>query len=297
VNHEASDDIASAPVASGRTDAVATRTPATTSDLTAVFWLAMFSFRELVRRRRLISLCLIMSLPVLVVVILRLVYSGEVLTPRLLLSTLGYHVFVPFLVPVTALAVGVSAISEQINEGTLVFPWVRPVRRGAIFVGYVLAAQLVASTLLVLSLVGCFLAMTVGRLDALTLDLVRLYLSTCAVLVLGAFAYTALFALAGSLLGRPMLACILFAFVWEGMIADIPQRIQEFGLRFHLRNLIERPPEPTGGDIGGVLEAVLEAVLKRTPVPDWRSLVILLAVIILATLIGMRALGRRQITT
>jgi hypothetical protein len=270
-------------------------TPEPVPDAVAAFWLAHFSFRELVRRKRLLALGAIVLLPVLMIVILRTAYSGPDLTPHLILATLGYHVYVPFLIPIIALAVGVSAISEQIAEGTLVFPWSRPVRRGTIFIGRVLSAQLVASTLLVLSMVGCFMAMTIGRLGTLTLDLVGLYLGTCVVMVLGAFAYTALFALVGTILRKPMLTCILFAFVWEGMVADIPQRIQEFSLRFHLRNLIERPAPPPGDRIGEVVEALLESIAQKSPVADWRSILILLTVTILATLIGIRALGSREI--
>ncbi|MFO7654854.1 MAG: ABC transporter permease subunit [Candidatus Krumholzibacteriia bacterium] len=273
------------------------RVPSPVASGTAAFWLAWYSFRELSRRRRLISLAFIASLPVLLVVALRIWYEGELLTPRLILTSLSYHTFLPFLVPVFALAVGVSAIGEQVSEGTLIYPWSRPVRRGAIYVGRVLAAQLVGSSLLVASLVACFLAMVIGRWSVLSVDLVRLYVTTCVVLVLGSFAYTALFAWVGTVLRRPLLVCILFAFGWEPLVGGIPQRIQEYTLRFHLRNLIERPEPPSVESMAGLFERLITTALVKAPVPEWRSLLILVLAVVLATALGIQALGRKEMET
>jgi ABC-2 type transport system permease protein len=271
--------------------------PPTLPSLPVVFWLAIYSFRELARRRRLVSLALIVALPVLLVLALRIWYHGTVLTPRLVLATLAYHTYLPFLVPVVSLAVGVSAIGEQINEGTLIYPWSRPVKRGAIYTGRLLAAQLVASTLLVVSLVGCFLTTTAGRLELLSLGLLKLYVTTCFVLLLGTFAYTAVFALVGTLVRRPLLPCILFAFGWEPLVGGIPQRIQEYTLRFHLRNLIERPQAPPAEDMEGVLEQLIELVFRPTHVPEWRSLLVIVVVTIVATLLGIRILRSKEIVS
>ena len=262
--------------------------------LPAAAWIAWYSFREMARRRRLISLGLIMALPVMVVVVARLWPNGELITPELMIAGLAAQTYIPFLVPVVALAVGASAIGEQIADGTIVYYWSRPLRRGAIYLGRLTAAQLVAATLLVFSLAGCFVATLLGRLELVTLTLVKHYVVACAVVVIGAWVYTALFAWLGTVVRRPLLPAILFAFGWEPLVSGIPQRVQEYTIRFHLNNLIERPDLPEEGLTGFVGE-ILAKVFAREAVPDWQSLSVLAAVLVGVTALGIWALGRKEI--
>ena len=129
----------------------------------AVLWIAWFSLREMARRRRLISLGLINLLPVLVVAVIRIWFPNEGITAQLQLTGLTHEAIIPFLVPIVAMAVGVSAIGEQIEEGTIVYAWTRPIRRRAIYLGRLLAAQVTAAAMLSGSLVLCFLIMVSGR--------------------------------------------------------------------------------------------------------------------------------------
>jgi hypothetical protein len=260
----------------------------------AAAWIAWYSFRELARRRRLIFLGLMMALPVLVVVVARLWPNDDLITPELVLGGLVALTYIPFLVPVVALAVGASAIGEQIADGTIVYYWSRPLRRGAIYLGRLTAAQLVSATLLVLSLAGCFVATLFGRLELVTMTLVKHYVVACAVLVIGAWVYTALFAWLGTVVRRPLLPAILFAFGWEPLVSGIPQRVQEYTIRFHLNNLIERPDLPEEG-LTGFIEELLAKVFAREAVPEWQSLLVLFVVLVGVTALGIWALGRKEI--
>ncbi len=125
-------------------DASATRTvaagePARLPSIQAILWLAWFSVREMFRRKRLFSLAAINLLPVLVVLAIRIWFADEGLTAQMQLTSLTYGVFIPFLIPIAAMAVGIPAIGEQIDDGTIVFTWTRPIRRRAIFLGRLLA--------------------------------------------------------------------------------------------------------------------------------------------------------------
>ena len=59
------------------------------------------------------------------------------------LAGLSHDIFIPFLIPIAAMAVGIPAIGEQVEDGTIVFIWTRPIRRRAIYLGRLLAAQIV----------------------------------------------------------------------------------------------------------------------------------------------------------
>ncbi len=260
----------------------------------AVGWIAWFSLREMIRRRRLVSLGLINLLPVLVVLAVKIWFADRGITAHLQLAGLSHDTFIPFLIPIVAMAVGVSALGEQVEEGTIVYTWTRPVRRRAIYLGRVLAAQTVAAGLLSLSLVLCFLIMVAGDLDVISVEFVKLYLQTFLIIGLGAFAYTAVFAAMGTFFKKPVLPAILFAFGWEKLVGNIPARVQELSLQFHLQNLISRP-EVVPDDLPGMLAAILNNAIHREPVPAWQSILVLLVVTVIAMMLGVWLLKTREI--
>ena len=277
------------------TTAHAPDVPRPLSSLPAALWIAWFSMREMARRRRLISLGLLNLLPVLAVLAVRLFFRTEGITAHQQLAALSHDVIVPFLIPVMAMAVGASAIGEQVEEGTIVYPWTRPIRRRAIYVGRLVAAQTVAALMLCFSLMLCFMIMVSGGLGVITWDFLRLYLGTFGLIVLGAGTYTALFAAFGTWLKKPVVPAILFAFGWEAMVTNIPARVQELSLRFHLQNLVERPAVTDASDLPGLLGALLTTAFKREPVPKLQSLIVLLAVAVAATVAGVWLLRHKEI--
>ncbi|MBK9474056.1 MAG: ABC transporter permease subunit [bacterium] len=262
--------------------------------LAAAGWLAWFSVREMARRRRLVSLVAINLLPVLVVAAIRIWFPQAGVTAQMLLASLSHDVFMPFLIPVVALAVGVPAIGEQVDDGTIVFTWTRPIHRRAIYLGRLLAAQVVSTLVLCLSLVLCFVVMVTEGPQVLTWDFLRLYLQTFVIIGLGAFTYAALFATMGTFFRKPVLPAILFAFGWENLVSSIPARVQELSLRFHLQNLVTRP-ESAPQDLPGLLGALLSTAFEREPVPKLQSIAVLVAVMLLSTVLGIWLLRQKEI--
>jgi len=194
-----------------------------------------------------------------------------------------------------AMAVGIPAIGEQIDDGTIVFTWTRPVKRRAIYLGRLLAAQFVATTVMSGSLILCFLIMVSNGLEVITWDFLKLYMLTFVIIAVGSFTYCALFAAAGAFFKKPVLPVILFTFGWESMVTNIPARVQELGLRFHLQNLIERPAT-TPDDLPGILSAILTQIVHRDPVPKIQSLGVLMVVAVVSTLIGIWILRNKEIS-
>ncbi len=261
----------------------------------AAFWIGLFSFREMLRRRRLIALGLVMLLPVGVTLLWRLLDNEGLISPALWLANLGGVFYVHFLVALVALAVGLSAISEQVDEGTIIYYWTRPLERSAIYLGRLLAAQTVATVLLVGSLVLCFLVIVAGNGSAVTWNFLKLYFGNCVVVAVGALVYTAIFACAGTWLKRPMLPAVLWAFGWESVgTSPAPQRIKELTIVFHLRNLI-RNTEEGSRSFPNLLEELKQALLHEEPVPEWRSALVLLIVLAVATVLGILLLRRKEI--
>lgn len=268
--------------------------PSPLPTLQAILWIAWFSVREMVRRRWIYSLGLINLLPVLVVAAIRIWFPNEGITAQQQLSSLSHEVFATFLIPVIAMAAGVSAIGGQVEEGTIVYPWTRPIRRRSIYLGRLLAAQSVTWLLLSLSLVLCFLVMISEGLKIIDWDFLKLYLQTFLVIGLGAFTYAAIFAAIGTYFRKPVLPSILFAFGWENLVSNVPARIQEWSLRFHLQNLVDRPAAEAS-DLPGIIGALLATAFKRDPVPRWQSVAVLVVVMAIATAIGIWLLKHKEI--
>jgi len=260
----------------------------------AALWIGLFSFREMVRRRRLIFLGLVIMLPVLATLLWRLIDKEGIISPALWMANLGGVVYIHFLVALVSLAVGLSAIGELVSEGTIIYYWTRPLERSAIYLGRLLAAQMVAATLLVCSLALCFLVITVNNLSAFSLDFLKLYLGNCVVVVLGAIVYTAIFACAGTGLRKPMLLAVLYGFGWESISGHVPARIQELTVVFHLRNLIRNSEQGTHS-VPNLLLELKQALLGGEPVPEWQSALVLLGTIVVFTVFGFWLLRRKEI--
>ncbi len=260
----------------------------------AAAWLAWYSLREMIRRRRLVALTLICLLPVLMVLAIRIWFSQAGVTAQMMLASLSHDVFIPFLIPVVALFVGVPAIGEQVDDGTIVFTWTRPVRRRAIYLGRLLAAQAVSALVLSFSLALCFVVMVSQGAGVLTWEFIRLYLQTVLIIILGAFTYAALFAAVGTFFKKPIPPALMYAVGWESLVTNIPARVQELSLRFHLQNLITRPTE-SPKSLPGLLGALLSTAFHREPVPKAESVAVLVGVMLVAAFLGVWLFRRKEI--
>lgn len=267
--------------------------PAPLPDPTAVLVVAAAACRELLRRRRLLSLAALLLLPVLLLLAVRLWYPGQV-PAELLLPLLARNITIPFLLPIVTLALSAPAISEPIAEGTLVYFWTRPLRRRALYLGRVLAAAAVACAMILLSQTAVFLLLVAGGFGELNLALVRLHVELAVVILLGVLAYAAVFGCLGAGFKKPLVPGLLLAFGWENLVSDIPQRIQEWTVRFHLYNLVTWP-EARPADLKGFLLDLLNRALGRPEVPAWQSVLVLLVLIVAATLAGIGLMRRRQL--
>ena len=80
-----------------------TTVPAPLPDALAAGVVAAATWRELARRKRLLSVGFFLMLPVVLLLAVRLWYPDGA-PPDVLLSLLARYAFIPFLVPITAMA-------------------------------------------------------------------------------------------------------------------------------------------------------------------------------------------------
>ncbi|MBL8775520.1 MAG: ABC transporter permease [Acidimicrobiales bacterium] len=113
-------------------------------------------------------------------------------------------------VPVTALVFASAALGDLTDDGTLVYLWLRPVRRATVVLAAFAAALTVTIPLVVVPLV------IAASLTGGGADLVK---GTALAAALGAVAYAGLFTALGLRVRRALIWGLLYIFIWEGFVA------------------------------------------------------------------------------
>jgi ABC-2 type transport system permease protein len=113
-------------------------------------------------------------------------------------------------VPITALIFASSALGDLADDSTMVYLWVRPLRRWVIVVAAFLAALTVTVPLVVAPLVVAA-ALTGGGAD--------LVVGTVVASTLGIVAYAGLFTALGLRVRRALVWGLLYILIWEGFVA------------------------------------------------------------------------------
>ncbi len=115
------------------------------------------------------------------------------------------------IVPVVALVLGSAALGNWVDDETLVYVWLRPVKRWVVAVAATLAAATVAVPVIVGSM-GVLAALASGGDGGVITGAV---VGTA----LGGLAYVAIFVTAGLLIRRALLWGLVYVFIWEFFVA------------------------------------------------------------------------------
>lgn len=114
-------------------------------------------------------------------------------------------------VPVVSLVLGSAALGTWVDDETLVYVWLRPVRRSAIAAAAVAAAATVAIPMVVVAL-GSMAAIGSG-LDA------DVMLGTLSAVAVGGLAYVSVFVALGLLIRRALIVGLAYVFIWEFFVS------------------------------------------------------------------------------
>jgi ABC-type transport system involved in multi-copper enzyme maturation permease subunit len=216
---------------------------------TGVARIFRLSFGQMVWSRRTMFVALIVGGPVLLAVAARLgavsatvSINGASVGGAGVFDTIVWVLFLRFAVPVLGVWYGTSLIADDVEEKTITYLFVRPIRRGAVLIGKYLA-YLACTALVVLPAVILVYLAVVSRSSIPESFSV---LNSLGILALGLAAYGALFALMGAALKRPLVIGLVFAFGWEQLALVIPGYLRRFTLAYHLQAVFRETPLATG---------------------------------------------------
>jgi len=131
--------------------------------------------------------------------------------------------------PSTALVFASAALGDVIDDGTMVYLWMRPVPRSNLALAAATATLTVVLPLVVIPLTVAAIVSGAGG------DLV---VGTILAAVVGVVAYTGLFVTLGVRLKRPLLWGLLYILVWEGFIARLGKSASRLAIASYERSIL-----------------------------------------------------------
>ncbi|HTI42768.1 MAG TPA: ABC transporter permease [Vicinamibacterales bacterium] len=210
--------------------------------------------------RRAVFMAIAAGVPVLLAVVLRVAFAsgsatvvvnGSRLSTETMFGTAITLLYLRFIVPALGVYYGTSMIADEVEDKTITYLFVRPMRRGAIVLGKYLAylvcvlAAVLPSAALVFFIMVPFANM--GPLvDTFVRDLEQL--------AVGIAAYGALFVLAGVTFKRPLVGGLIFVFGWEPIASALPGYVGQLTVAHYLQ-------AGTAGMLGLVLASAAAVLL------------------------------------
>ena len=242
--------------------------------LTSALRIFDLSLSEMLWSRRTIFMALIVGAPVVIALILRLLVSlgaplfestevrdGVRTTVRMtgpaIFGLMIWVFYLRFTIPVLGVFYGTSLMADEIEDKTITYLFVRPIRRGSVLLGKYLA-YLACTVFVVLPSVVLVYLLVVpmqGSLGSSFIDLLK----DLALLALGLAVYGSLFAFIGAKFKRPLLVGLIFIFGWEQAALAFPGYMKKFTVAYYLQALV---PHAMPND--GVV-SLLQGIFRESP--------------------------------
>lgn len=190
------------------------------------------SLRDLLRPRRLVAAGILIGLAVLLAVIQRYKSPSGEFDPAAIYNGLSSSLIFGFILVILSVVFTTGLIAQETEQKTISYLLTRPVPRWRILLPKFLAAVVVTTVIvwltaiLVAIIVYGFKGIPQSRLGR---DML--------ILPVGVLAYSALFLFVSTLLNRPLIYGLVYAFGWESWVPSLPGDWQKLSLMAYLHAL------------------------------------------------------------
>ncbi len=199
------------------------------------FFIYRNTLRDLVRPKKLVAVAILVALPTLVALLVR--FKSHHTSPQEFYDSITTMLVYNFVLVILSVIFGTGVITQEVEQKTIVYLLTRPVPRWRILL-MKYAATVTMTTLTVWLASLCLALATVGGPGLAHCGLPR----DLGMLLVGALAYGALFLFLATLLDRPLIFGLLYAFGWESWVPSLPGNFKYLSLMAYLRVLV-----PHGG--------------------------------------------------
>jgi ABC-2 type transport system permease protein len=206
-------------------------------------YLFLSSFSDYLRLKRLIPWLLVAAAVFGIAYSFRSLKSDFAPTDAyvLLVDTLVFRIL-----PLAAAVFSSAVVAQEVEQKTIVYLLTRPVPRWKLILYRSLAAMAVVFIVSALAAIGVSLGSFGGANRFLVSDLEAI--------ALGSVAYVALFTFASLLVNRSTILCLLFAFVWETSVPNVPGDLYRLTITSYVSAIAHHPAISGAGK--GFLDAI-----------------------------------------
>ncbi len=241
------------------------------------------ALRDLVRARRLFWVgAFTLLVPVLAFVICRYLHPES---RTWVYNNLAGTMVFGFVMVILAVLFATGALTQELEQRTIVYLLTRPVSRWRILLARFLAASLMATSAAWIAIIGLALV-TVGVHHFGEVHLGRDLL----ILPVAALAYSGIFLFLAALTGKalvPLVVGLLYGFLWESLIPQLPGNFKLMSLMSYVHilaphNLDSTSAQPNGA--AGLLLASSSSTYTITHTVAWTVLITVIVVSLTASL-------------
>ena len=248
--------------------------------IASAFRIFDLSLNEMLWSRRTIFMGLLVGAPVLFALLVRgLVFLGApifeqnqvrngmrqtILVPGpVVFGYVMWMLYLTVIVPILGVFYGTSLMADEVEDKTITYLFVRPIRRGAVLLGKYLAYVVCTVFVVLPSVVIVYLLIVPinGSLGGSFIDLLK----DLALLTMGLAVYGAVFAFIGAKLKRPLLVGLMFIFGWEPAVMAFPGYLKRFTVSYYVQGLVPHAIPNTG------VVSAIQGLFREVPTL-WTSL-------------------------
>lgn len=190
-------------------------------------------------------------------------------TPAQVFGTLMSTAVIHFLVVFVTLFYGTALISEEVEGKTLTYLFVRPIPKPAIMAGKFAALVWISSLLVLPSVFLSYLILYVSPNMIPFLEDIGTLAKDIGIVFLALLAYGAFFSLLGAWLKHSILAGLIYAFGWEGIVSYLPGFTRKLTVTHYIQSVFPHDDTASAlammiGERTPALEATLTLILMTT---------------------------------
>lgn len=209
---------------------------------------------------------IVMGLAVLARVVFSYHLVRSPLTPAQIFGTLMSTAVIHFLLVFVTLFYGTALISEEVERKTITYLFVRPIPKPSIMLGKYLALVWICLILVLPTIFFSYLILYLRSDLGPFLQDISILGKDLGIVLLALLAYGALFALAGAWLKHSLLAGLIYAFGWEGIVSYLPGFTRKLTITHYVQSIFPHDDTTTAiamlvGERTEALESVITLVL------------------------------------
>lgn len=234
------------------------------------------TMRQLLGKRRTLLLILGAALPIVVAVFFRLFADDDIDPQQFVARGVLDQLTVTFILAFVALIMGTAALGADIEDGTAVYLFARPIPRSTIIISKLIPAWLISAGVTAGS------ALISGYVGLWGEPTANLPIAFAVATIFGSLLYCAVFLALSIYTSRALIVGLIYVFVWEALLTNLLPGTRLFSIREYTRALAD--------------------VMSSTRASEWQArldgpeAIVLMAVVgVLAVFLATRRLQRWEI--